>query len=228
MLKWTKWAHFVSPADRISLYFLSIKILHVFCQREEDLPLFHNNIMLEGLQPDIVTCHIASNGRVPSCPWFPWIPLKFVIFFKAWKLLEFSCFCYNVLELCQWCKWLWFSELYFNINSFYCKHTWISLRYMWCINNFDFILVVERSSLWRGVARRCRAPSSWARVTTREVWRSTATSTRESSTRTAHSWGSTTTTRRTRPWTRQCRGDTRECLGMSTAELHRVGVIGNV
>ena len=37
----------MSPADKISLYFPSIKVLRVFCQKEEDLlPLFHK--MLEG------------------------------------------------------------------------------------------------------------------------------------------------------------------------------------
>ena len=43
-----KWAHSVSSADKISLYFPSIKIFRVFCQKEEDLlPLFHQ--MLEDL-----------------------------------------------------------------------------------------------------------------------------------------------------------------------------------
>ena len=38
----------MSPANQISLYFPSIKVLHVFCQKEEDLlPLFHK--VLEGL-----------------------------------------------------------------------------------------------------------------------------------------------------------------------------------
>ena len=42
----------MSPADQISLYFESIKIFHVFCQKEEDLlPLFHK--MLEGLHINI-------------------------------------------------------------------------------------------------------------------------------------------------------------------------------
>ena len=36
------------PADHISLYFPTIRIFRVFCQKEEDfLPLFHK--MLEGL-----------------------------------------------------------------------------------------------------------------------------------------------------------------------------------
>ena len=44
-----KLANSVTPADKISLNFPSIKIFHVFCQKEEDLPLlFHK--MLEGLQ----------------------------------------------------------------------------------------------------------------------------------------------------------------------------------
>ena len=47
MSKLNKSIHSVSPADKIPLYFPSIKIL-LNCQKEEDLlPLFHK--MLEGL-----------------------------------------------------------------------------------------------------------------------------------------------------------------------------------
>ena len=39
----------MSPADKIALYFPSIKIFRVFCQKEDDLlPYFHK--MLEGLK----------------------------------------------------------------------------------------------------------------------------------------------------------------------------------
>ena len=49
-------AHSVSPADKISPYFPSIKIFRVFCQKEEDLlPLLHK--MLDGLEMyDIYVC----------------------------------------------------------------------------------------------------------------------------------------------------------------------------
>ena len=43
-----KLAHSVSPADKISIYFPSIKIFPVFCQKEEDLPLLFLK-MLEGM-----------------------------------------------------------------------------------------------------------------------------------------------------------------------------------
>ena len=71
MLKWKKFAHSVSPADKILLYFQSIKIFRVFCQNEEDLlPLFHK--MLEGLWLGYRSClccdqnMIKSTMRVPS------------------------------------------------------------------------------------------------------------------------------------------------------------------
>ena len=43
-----------------------------------------------------------SLSRVPRCPWFPWIPLNFEIYFQTWKLLEFSCLCdmAHSLKLC--------------------------------------------------------------------------------------------------------------------------------
>ena len=48
MSKWKQIGSFCVTADKISLYFPSIKIFRVFCQKEEDLvPLIHK--MLESL-----------------------------------------------------------------------------------------------------------------------------------------------------------------------------------
>ena len=45
------------PADKMSLYFPSIKIFRIFCQKEKDLlPVFHK--MLEGLGQIIVDSQI--------------------------------------------------------------------------------------------------------------------------------------------------------------------------
>ena len=50
----------MSPADKISLYFPSIKIFRIFCQKEEDLlSLFH--ITLESLS--VASCFVDSNVR---------------------------------------------------------------------------------------------------------------------------------------------------------------------
>ena len=65
-----KWAHSVSLADKISLYFPSIKIFPFFGQKEDDLlPLFHK--MFKGLQMSFKRSHRTFVGTGPVfCPGF--------------------------------------------------------------------------------------------------------------------------------------------------------------